>query len=70
MGMYLLSTVLLLRNAVPQAYRGIITDAARALHFEFYHKWFDALFLVSALLSVGAIAANALVGRHQKLMDD
>ena len=63
MGMYLLSTILLLRGAVPPAYRTIITEQASTLHFEFYHLWFDALFIVSALLSVAVIAATAVASR-------
>jgi hypothetical protein len=70
MGMYLVSTVLLLRNAVPTAYRSIITDAAGTLHFEFYHRWFDAMFIFSALVSVAAIGAVAAMSQPARRGDD
>lgn len=66
MGMYLLSTVLFFRNAVPESFRKLITETAGSLHFDFYTKWFDALFIVSSLLSIVAIAAAALISAPQK----
>eukprot|EP01135_Chromosphaera_perkinsii_P004793 Nk52_evm24s296 gene=Nk52_evmTU24s296 len=53
MGMYFVSTVLLMRMNVPWNYRCIITLVlGEKMQFLFYHHWFDVIFLVAAIFSI------------------
>ncbi|ORX45040.1 hypothetical protein BCR36DRAFT_333798 [Piromyces finnis] len=52
MGTYFLSFVLMMRMNLPPQYRTIITDVLKSIEFDFYQRWFDVIFLISALLSI------------------
>ncbi|KAJ3034166.1 Golgi pH regulator B [Rhizophlyctis rosea] len=51
LGMYCLSSVLMMRMNLPEQNRTIITDVLGRIEFNFYHRWFDVIFLVSAIAS-------------------
>lgn len=53
LGVYAVSTLLLLRRQLPAKYRSSITHAIGGdLEFDLYHKWFHALFLLSVTASI------------------
>ncbi|GBG26470.1 Golgi pH regulator [Hondaea fermentalgiana] len=56
MGMYFISFVLLLRMNLPEDYRRVVTAVLGGdLHFSFYHRFFDRIFLGSALTTSGVM---------------
>ncbi|KAG9508745.1 Golgi pH regulator [Fragariocoptes setiger] len=70
MGMYFVSSVLLMRMNVPLEYRTIITQVLGDLKFQFYHKWFDVIFLLSATMTTLFLwvshKSNTLVDGYDK----
>ncbi|CAG8660073.1 2675_t:CDS:1 [Funneliformis mosseae] len=52
MGMYFLSSVLMLRMSLPEVYRNKITVLFKSVDIAFYHRWFDVIFLVSGIASM------------------
>ncbi|OUS49143.1 Abscisic acid G-protein coupled receptor-domain-containing protein [Ostreococcus tauri] len=58
-GLYFLSTVLLVREQLPEEYRAIITEALGAdLEFRFYAKFYELIFMASAALTVISLYAK------------
>jgi len=53
MGMYFVSAVVLMRMNMPIRYRAIITNVLGDIHFNFYQRWFDLIFWISAMVTIG-----------------
>jgi Ni/Fe-hydrogenase subunit HybB-like protein len=60
MGMYFLSSILLMRMALPEAYRHAVSAAFGDIKFEFYHRHFDIVFLCSATASMCVLSNGSL----------
>eukprot|EP01138_Halocafeteria_seosinensis_P007203 gb/GECG01007366.1/.p1 GENE.gb/GECG01007366.1/~~gb/GECG01007366.1/.p1 ORF type:complete len:208 (+),score=4.48 gb/GECG01007366.1/:1-624(+) len=52
MASYFVSTVLLMRMALPPNYRQAITRAVGDIEFNFFHRWFDAIFIVATVITI------------------
>ncbi len=55
MGMYFVASVLLFRVNLPVQYRNSISVVLGDVHFLFFHRWFDFLFVPSSLLTILAL---------------
>ena len=59
-GLFFLSSVLLVREQLPESYRHLVTEALGAdLEFQFYSKFYDLIFMASA-----ALTSLLLYARH------
>ncbi|UJR37594.1 hypothetical protein I4U23_030292 [Adineta vaga] len=70
MGMYFISSVLLIRMNMPAQYRQIISQVLGDLQFNFYHRWFDCIFLLSALFSIGILYLHYRISQQSITLFD
>ncbi|KAF2075217.1 hypothetical protein CYY_003478 [Polysphondylium violaceum] len=64
MGMYFISSVLMMRTSMPNEYRVIITEILNDIEFNFYHRWFDFIFIPSSLITTFALIAMSIKGSN------
>ena len=65
MGFYFTSSILLMRMNLPIKYRQAITSVLGHLEFQFYHQWFDIIFLASGCISAGILFILHLFRKSQ-----
>lgn len=50
-GLYVTSTILMLRLNLPESSRLLLTEILNAIKFDFFAKWFDAIYIFAAIAS-------------------
>ncbi|CAO3640095.1 unnamed protein product [Mucor hiemalis] len=51
MGMYFLSSVLMMQMSLPPEYRYLISSSLQSIEFDFFKRWSDIIFVVSSIIS-------------------
>lgn len=59
MGTYVISSTVLIRNFLPPDTRELIVDVMGTMEFQFFQRWFDVLFISSAVVGAVVLAQNA-----------
>ena len=71
MGLYFISSILLIRMNIPVEYREFITQIIGPnLQFNFYHNWFDFIFLISAFVTIGFLMVTITYRRFHYSFND
>jgi hypothetical protein len=68
MGMYFVSSVLLMRMSLPPQYRAVVTQVLGNIEFDFYHRWFDFIFVPSVLVTMAVFFVADRTRRHDGLV--
>ena len=59
MGLYFISSILLIRMNMPSEYRKFITQIiGPKLKFDFYHQWFDIIFIISGWTTIAILCVS------------
>ncbi|KAI8851662.1 protein Y75B8A.16 [Chytridium lagenaria] len=69
MGMYFISTVLMMRMNLAPQYRTMMTTVLGNPLFDYYARWFDVIFLISVLASVAFIVLFESMQRMDGVVD-
>ena len=67
---YLLSSVLLIRMQLPLVYRRVVTRVLGDINFVFFHNYFDAIFVFSAVCTMLVFFLSRQSRRQAKLYED
>ena len=59
MGTYVISSTMLIRSFLPPSSRGLISDILGKIEFRYFQRWFDVLFISSALVAAVVLAYQA-----------
>lgn len=70
MGTYFLSSILLMRMSMPEQYRQVITRVLGNVSFQFYHTWFDIVFVIAASITITILIVSRQTLNLYKLVDD
>ena len=54
-GLYVTSTILMLKLNLPPENRLILTEILNAVKFDFFEKWFDGIYIFSSIASAAFI---------------
>jgi golgi pH regulator len=66
MGTYVISSTVLIRSFLPPGSRALIADVMGPMKFQFFQRWFDLLFISSAV--VGAFMLSRQSGRWRPML--
>lgn len=56
MGTYVISSTVLIRSFLPPGSRVLISDVLGKMEFQYFQRWFDALFISSAVIGAAVLA--------------
>ena len=70
MGMYFVSSVILVRMNLPIQYRYMISKVLGDIEFTFFHRWFDVIFMVSSLVTLATFFFQTSILRRDTAKED
>jgi golgi pH regulator len=67
MGSYFISTVLLMRMSMPEQYRSMLTRALGGVHFAFFHRWNDIVFITATIVTLISVVLQSTLTKPAAL---